>query len=216
MAHLYDLMLLIDASAPDDRRQAIVGEVESMLGSGGEIVGRHDWGSRRDRLRDRPSPGGRLPPVPVQERAGAARAGQPQPADHRRGAAPPDHPAAARRAAPPPSPEPPQAAREEEPEGRVAARAAADAPPSRRSQSLRPSPRAPAEPAAPGDASPSRRTPGAPSRNGSATTRPKSSFISQRAAHARRIREYPRSSSQSKLSRAREGAFPWPVRTSTA
>ena len=40
MAHLYDLMLLIDATAPDDRREAIVGEVETMLSSGGEIVGR--------------------------------------------------------------------------------------------------------------------------------------------------------------------------------
>lgn len=44
---LYDLMLLVDATSPEDRRQAIVGEVESMLSSGGTIVGAHDWGSRR-------------------------------------------------------------------------------------------------------------------------------------------------------------------------
>ena len=47
MARLYDLMLLIDSSAPDERQREIVAEVESMLGSGGTIVSAHDWGSRR-------------------------------------------------------------------------------------------------------------------------------------------------------------------------
>ena len=47
MGRLYDLMLLIDAAAPEDRRHEIVGEVESMLSSGGSIVGVHEWGSRR-------------------------------------------------------------------------------------------------------------------------------------------------------------------------
>lgn len=44
---LYDLMLLVDSASPDDRRTAIVSEVESMLSSGGSIVGVHDWGSRK-------------------------------------------------------------------------------------------------------------------------------------------------------------------------
>ena len=47
MAHLYDLMLLIDAKAPEERRQAILSEVQSMLDSGGTIAGVHDWGTRR-------------------------------------------------------------------------------------------------------------------------------------------------------------------------
>jgi small subunit ribosomal protein S6 len=47
MAHLYDLMLLLDAAAPEDRRQDILGEIQSMIGDGGEIVGLHDWGNRR-------------------------------------------------------------------------------------------------------------------------------------------------------------------------
>jgi small subunit ribosomal protein S6 len=44
--HLYDLIVLIDPNAPEDRRSAVVTEVEQMLSSGGEIVGNHDWGLR--------------------------------------------------------------------------------------------------------------------------------------------------------------------------
>jgi small subunit ribosomal protein S6 len=47
MAGFYDLMLLLDPNAPDDRRQAVVSEVESAIGSGGELVSQHDWGTRR-------------------------------------------------------------------------------------------------------------------------------------------------------------------------
>ena len=48
MATLYDLMLLVDPTAPDERREAVISEVESMIESGGgEIVGSHDWGQRR-------------------------------------------------------------------------------------------------------------------------------------------------------------------------
>jgi small subunit ribosomal protein S6 len=47
MAHLYDLMLLLDAAAPEDRRQEILAEVQGMLEDGGTIVGLHDWGNRR-------------------------------------------------------------------------------------------------------------------------------------------------------------------------
>ncbi|MGH2762913.1 MAG: 30S ribosomal protein S6 [Thermoleophilaceae bacterium] len=47
MARLYDLMLLIDPNAPEERRTAAVSEAESMIGSGGELVAAHDWGQRR-------------------------------------------------------------------------------------------------------------------------------------------------------------------------
>ena len=47
MARLYDLMLLVDPTAPEERRAAAVSEAESMIGSGGELVEQHDWGLRR-------------------------------------------------------------------------------------------------------------------------------------------------------------------------
>ncbi len=47
MVRLYDLMLLIDPAAPEDRQSAVIAEVEQMIESGGELVGAHDWGARR-------------------------------------------------------------------------------------------------------------------------------------------------------------------------
>ncbi len=47
MAHLYDLMLLLDAAAPEERRQEILAEVQGMIEEGGTLVGLHDWGGRR-------------------------------------------------------------------------------------------------------------------------------------------------------------------------
>jgi small subunit ribosomal protein S6 len=47
MSRLYDLMLLIDPNAPEERRNAAISEAESMITSGGEIVDSHDWGTRR-------------------------------------------------------------------------------------------------------------------------------------------------------------------------
>ena len=48
MANLYDLMLLVDQAAPEDRQSAVVGEVQQMITSGGgEIAGDYDWGTRR-------------------------------------------------------------------------------------------------------------------------------------------------------------------------
>ena len=47
MAGLYDLMLLVDPNAPEERRTAAVSEAESLLSSGGEIVAQQDWGQRR-------------------------------------------------------------------------------------------------------------------------------------------------------------------------
>ena len=40
-------MLLIDPNAPEERRNAVISEAESMINDGGELVASHDWGQRR-------------------------------------------------------------------------------------------------------------------------------------------------------------------------
>jgi len=47
MSGFYDLMLLLDPTAPEERRNAAISEAESMISSGGELVGSYDWGTRR-------------------------------------------------------------------------------------------------------------------------------------------------------------------------
>ena len=47
MAGFYDLMLLLDPTAPEERRTAAISEAESMINSGGELVSSYDWGQRR-------------------------------------------------------------------------------------------------------------------------------------------------------------------------
>ena len=47
MARLYDLMLMLDPNAPEERQNEVLSNVESMIQSGGTLVGRHDWGVRR-------------------------------------------------------------------------------------------------------------------------------------------------------------------------
>jgi small subunit ribosomal protein S6 len=47
MPGYYDLMLLVDPTAPEERRSAAISEAESMINSGGELVGSYDWGTRR-------------------------------------------------------------------------------------------------------------------------------------------------------------------------
>jgi small subunit ribosomal protein S6 len=44
---LYDLMLMLDSNAPDERRAQIASNVQSMIEAGGTLVGAHDWGMRR-------------------------------------------------------------------------------------------------------------------------------------------------------------------------
>jgi small subunit ribosomal protein S6 len=44
---LYDLMLLLDSNAPDERRREIVGNIQSMIEGSATLVGAHDWGMRR-------------------------------------------------------------------------------------------------------------------------------------------------------------------------
>jgi small subunit ribosomal protein S6 len=47
MSGFYDLMVLLDPTAPEERRTAAISETESMLNSGGELVSSYDWGQRR-------------------------------------------------------------------------------------------------------------------------------------------------------------------------
>jgi small subunit ribosomal protein S6 len=47
MAHSYDLMVLLDADAPEERRAAAVAEVEKLIAAQGEMIGDYQWGVRR-------------------------------------------------------------------------------------------------------------------------------------------------------------------------
>jgi small subunit ribosomal protein S6 len=47
MAGVYDLMLLIDPNAPEERRTAAVSEAESLMSANAPLVGNYDWGQRR-------------------------------------------------------------------------------------------------------------------------------------------------------------------------
>ena len=47
MAHLYDLMLMLDPNAPEGRDEQILGDVEGAIEAGGTLIGRHDWGLRK-------------------------------------------------------------------------------------------------------------------------------------------------------------------------
>ena len=154
MSRLYDLMLLIDSSAPEDRQKAIVGEVEGLLNSGGTIAGSYDWGSRKIafEIDHRPEATYQLfqfegdnalldklnHNLKIMDGVLRFRIVRQGPG------APPV----------PPTPEPIRAQRPDEPDGRVAARAAADAPPDQDE--------APAEAEAPADAPPAEPAPAEP------------------------------------------------------
>jgi len=43
----YDLMVLIDADVPEDRRAAIVAEIKRQIDSGGRLTGDAEWGVRK-------------------------------------------------------------------------------------------------------------------------------------------------------------------------
>ena len=47
MQKLYDLTVLLDPDAPEERRSEILGNVESTIQASGTLVGHHDWGVRR-------------------------------------------------------------------------------------------------------------------------------------------------------------------------
>jgi small subunit ribosomal protein S6 len=46
MTPVYDLMLMLDATAPDDRRAQIVADAEAAITAQGSLVSKHDWGVR--------------------------------------------------------------------------------------------------------------------------------------------------------------------------
>ena len=39
-------MLMLDPNAPEERQNEVLSQVDSMIQSGGTLVGRHDWGVR--------------------------------------------------------------------------------------------------------------------------------------------------------------------------
>ena len=46
--NLYDLMVMLDPEAPQERQGEILGSIETMVQTGGgSVVGHHDWGVRR-------------------------------------------------------------------------------------------------------------------------------------------------------------------------
>jgi len=47
VAHLYDLMLLLDPEASEERRSQVLEEVEASISAEGEVVVSQDWGTRR-------------------------------------------------------------------------------------------------------------------------------------------------------------------------
>jgi small subunit ribosomal protein S6 len=126
---LYDLVVLIDPDAPEQQRTGAVSEIRSLIGDS-QLVGEHEWGQRRlayeiDHRRDAEYRhfqfrGERDQLERLDQRLkimdGVLRFRIIRTREEATGAPPPQRPEAPR-------------ARQEEPEGRVAARAAADAPP---------------------------------------------------------------------------------------
>ena len=128
---LYDLTLMLDPNAPDDRHREILGSVNSAIEGKGKLVGQHDWGMRRmsfeidhradasyhvfqfegeNDLLDQLNNSLKIADGVLRHRIIKVKPGTPPP--------------------PTPRPEAPRAARApDDPGGAVAARAAADAPP---------------------------------------------------------------------------------------
>lgn len=140
MTRLYDLMLLIDSNAPEERQKAILSEIESTLSSTGSIVGSHDWGTRKItfEIDHRPEAAYHLYQFEgdnqLLERLNHSLKIMDGVLRFRVIHQPPGSPPV------PPGPEPVRAARTEEPDGRVAARAAADAAPEQAEPAEQPAP----------------------------------------------------------------------------
>jgi small subunit ribosomal protein S6 len=47
MGRHYDLTLLLDPEAPEERRNAILGNIQQAIETDGSLIGVHDWGQRR-------------------------------------------------------------------------------------------------------------------------------------------------------------------------
>jgi small subunit ribosomal protein S6 len=160
MAKLYDLMLLVDPNVPDARQAEVAQEVQSMIESGGNLVGAHDWGDRRlayemdhrpeahyhlfqfeseNALLERLQHSLKIMDGVLRFRIIRLKPGSPPPQPPRDSASRPRE--------------------EREPEGRVAARAAADAPAPGEEAAAAP---AETEPAAPAPEAPAEAEPAAP------------------------------------------------------
>jgi small subunit ribosomal protein S6 len=42
----YDLILMLDTGAPDEQRAKVLADVERIIGAGGEVAGKQEWGAR--------------------------------------------------------------------------------------------------------------------------------------------------------------------------
>ena len=47
MSRVYDLTLLLDPEAPEERRSAILGNIQQAIDAAGTMIGVHDWGQRK-------------------------------------------------------------------------------------------------------------------------------------------------------------------------
>jgi small subunit ribosomal protein S6 len=47
MSRVYDLTLLLDPESPEERRNAILGNIQQAIEDGGSMVGVYDWGQRK-------------------------------------------------------------------------------------------------------------------------------------------------------------------------
>ena len=95
-APVYDLVLLLDTTIEQERRDTILANVEDAIDRGGEIVGRHDWGDRHTVYEVRKHTEADYHLIQFRGAVHAARAAGPQPQDHGRHPALPDHQAPAR------------------------------------------------------------------------------------------------------------------------
>ena len=127
---LYDLVVLIDPDAPEERRSGALSEIQSLISAGGSVVNTQEWGTRRMayEIDHRPEAAYHLFQIEANNELLERLRHSLKIMDgvlryriiRQRPGTPP----------PPPSPEPTGTPREEgEPDGRVAARAAADAAP---------------------------------------------------------------------------------------
>ncbi len=99
-APIYDLMVLLDTTAPDDQRAKILADAEAMITSGGSVVSKHDWGPRTMAYEIRHKTDAEYHLIQFHGNAGAAGEPPAHAADHGRRRALPDHQARARHAGP--------------------------------------------------------------------------------------------------------------------
>ena len=94
-APVYDLILLLDTTIEQERRDTILANVEDAIDRAGELVGRHDWGNRTTVYEVRKHAEADYHLLQFRGPTVAARAAGPQPQDHGRHPALPDRQAPA-------------------------------------------------------------------------------------------------------------------------